>query len=155
MTLRLALYQPDIAENVGAAIRIAACFDAGLDVVGPCGFPLDARRVRRVAMDYRARIEPVLHSGWTAFAADAAGRGRRLVLLTTRGAERMGDFVFAPGDVVLMGRETAGAPEAVHDAAGARVIIPLAAGARSLNVAVAAGIALAEARRQLGFAPAV
>lgn len=147
--MRLALYQPDIPQNVGAAIRAAACFGAALDVIEPCGFPLDSREVRRVAMDYGAAAAPQAHSGWTAF-LNTLGPFR-LVLLTTKSTQAIWDFRFRPDDVILMGRESAGAPEEVHDRADARLKIPLAPGARSLNVAIAAAVALAEARRQTGW----
>lgn len=148
--MRAALYQPDIPQNTGAMIRIAACFGAGLDIVGPCGFPLDSRDLRRAALDYGGLVEPLLHPGWEAFLASAERRAGRLVLLTTRGAVSLYDFAFEPNDTILLGRESAGAPEEVHAAADARIFIPLAPGARSLNVAVAAAVALSEARRQLG-----
>lgn len=145
--MRLALYQPDIAQNVGAAIRIAACFGAQLDIIEPCGFPLDSREIKRVAMDYGALAPPTAHSGWRAFLEAKADS--RLILMTTKAPEPIWDFQFHPGDTLLMGRESAGVPDEVHEAADARVIIPLAPEARSLNLAVAAGIGLAEASRQL------
>lgn len=148
--MRLALYQPDIPQNVGAAIRAAACFGAGIDVIEPCGFPLDSREVRRVAMDYGAAAAPHAHAGWTAF-LESVGASR-LVLLTTKADETVWEFSFRPDDIILMGRESAGAPDEVHDRADARLRIPLAPGARSLNVATAAAVALAEARRQSGWA---
>ncbi|PQA86790.1 tRNA (cytidine(34)-2'-O)-methyltransferase [Hyphococcus luteus] len=147
--MRLALYQPDIPQNVGAAIRAAACFGAEMDVVEPCGFPLDSRALRRAAMDYGAMAPPRPHAGWAAF-LETVGEAR-LVLLTTKAEQTIWDFQFQPADIVLMGRESAGAPEEVHEKADARLRIPLAAGARSLNVAVAAAVTLAEARRQLGW----
>jgi tRNA (cytidine/uridine-2'-O-)-methyltransferase len=146
--MRLALYQPDIPQNVGAAIRVAACFGAPLDIVGPCGFPLDDKAIRRVAMDYADLAAPVLHSGWRAFLSSAERRSGRLVLLTTKAGVALWDFAFSGEDIVLVGRESAGAPPEVHDAADARVGIPISPQARSLNVAVAAAIALAEASRQ-------
>ncbi|MBI1366528.1 MAG: tRNA (cytidine(34)-2'-O)-methyltransferase [Alphaproteobacteria bacterium] len=148
--MRVALFQPDIPQNVGAVMRIAACFGAGLDVIGPCGFPLDSREVRRVAMDYRLLAPPALHASWAGF-LEAARPAGRLVLLTTKGDERLWDFRFAESDTVLMGRESAGVPPEVHENVDARLAIPLADGARSLNVAVAAAVALAEARRQVGW----
>ncbi len=147
--MRLALYQPDIPQNVGAAIRAAACFGAQMDVVEPCGFPLDSREVRRVAMDYGAAAAPQAHASWAAFLASCDGD--RLVLLTTKAEETVWDFRFRANDIILMGRESAGAPEEVHAAADARLRIPLAPRARSLNLAVAAAVALAEARRQIGW----
>ncbi|MAW81222.1 MAG: rRNA methyltransferase [Parvularcula sp.] len=149
--MRLALYQPDIPQNVGAAIRAAACFGAGMDVIEPCGFPLDSREVRRVAMDYGATAAPPrAHPGWTAF-LETLGPAR-LILLTTKANETIWEFSFRPDDIILMGRESAGAPDEVHERANARLRIPIASGARSLNVATAAAVALAEARRQTGWA---
>lgn len=150
--MRLALFQPDIPQNLGAAIRLAACLDIPLDVVEPCGFPLADAAIRRAAMDYAARARVERHSGWAAFRARAAGR---LVLFTTRGATPLHDFAFRADDVLLFGRESAGAPEEVHARADARVFIPLAAGARSLNVVAAAAMALGEALRQTHGFPAV
>jgi tRNA (cytidine/uridine-2'-O-)-methyltransferase len=148
--MRLALFQPDIPQNVGAAIRVAACFAAGLDIIEPCGFPLDSRAVRRVAMDYGALAPPRPHQSWKTFLKDGAG-GARLVLLTTKADRPVWDFQFRRDDVLLLGRESAGAPPEVHAAAAMRLRIPLAPQARSLNVAAAAAVALAEARRQLGW----
>ena len=145
--MRLALFQPDIPQNVGAAIRLCACLDVGLDIIEPCAFPLDDRSLRRVALDYGSLARITRHESWTAFLAsgDAA---RRLVLFTTHGESRFPDFAFGPDDVLVMGAESAGAPEAVHKAAVARLRIPIAPGARSLNVVTAATLALGEALRQ-------
>jgi tRNA (cytidine/uridine-2'-O-)-methyltransferase len=147
--VRIALYQPDMAQNVGAAIRVAACFGAGLDLIGPFGFPAGERDVRRVSLDYRLANPAQIHAGWSSFIA--APRTGRLVLLTTAGATRLWEFGFTGDETILLGRESAGAPPEVHAAAEARLKIPLAPGARSLNVAVAAAVALAEARRQTGW----
>ncbi len=147
--MRLALYQPDIPQNVGAAIRAAACFGVGVDIIEPCGFPLNAPEVRRVAMDYGALAAPDAHRSWAAFCN--AYNGRRLMLLTTKATASLWDFRFERNDIVLVGRESAGAPDEVHARADARLFIPLAPGARSFNVVVAAAVALAEARRQLGW----
>ncbi|WDI31230.1 TrmH family RNA methyltransferase [Hyphococcus flavus] len=147
--MRLALYQPDIPQNVGAAIRAAACFGAALDVIEPCGFPLNAREVRRVAMDYGNGASPRAHAGWASF-LDTLGAAR-LILLTTAAKHSIWEFEFRQDDTLLMGRESAGAPDEIHSAAHARLRIPLAPGARSLNVHVAAAVALAEARRQIGW----
>ncbi|MCP5366480.1 MAG: tRNA (cytidine(34)-2'-O)-methyltransferase [Hyphomicrobiales bacterium] len=145
--LRLALYQPDIPQNTGTILRLAACMGVAVDVIEPCGFVLDDRRLRRAGMDYLDGVEMVRHRAWPAFRDGLSGR---LVLLTT-GAERSYlDFAFAPGDVLLLGRESAGVPDAVHAAAHARVAVPMVPGARSLNVAVAAAMVLGEALRQLG-----
>lgn len=145
--MRLALFQPDIPQNLGAAIRLGACLGVAVDVIRPAAFPLDSQALKRAAMDYRGLAEVTVHDGWAGF-CDSLG-AERLVLLTTKAASELYDFAFAPGDVVLVGRESAGAPAAVHERADARLCIPMAAGARSLNVVVAAGIALAEAARQL------
>lgn len=147
--MRLALYQPDIPQNVGAAIRAAACFGATLDIIGPCGFPLDSRKIGRVAMDYGALAAPTEHLCWNAFHSDT--RSARVILLTTKASQSLWDFEFRETDILLMGRESSGAPEEVHGAADTRLRIPLAPDARSLNIAVAAAVALAEARRQIGW----
>ncbi|MEM7279905.1 MAG: TrmH family RNA methyltransferase [Pseudomonadota bacterium] len=144
--MRLAAYQPDIAQNLGAMIRLSACFSTPLDIVEPCGFPLSIKALRRTAMDYADVADMTRHADWTAFRASTPGR---VVLLTTRGDADLWDFDFRPGDTLLMGRETAGVPEDVHEAADARLMIPIAAATRSLNLATAAAIALAEATRQL------
>lgn len=147
-SLRLALFQPEIAANVGAAIRTAACFGASVHVIDPCGFPWKSREIDRVALDYGDISPPQRHISWAQFREDQPGR---LVLLTTRGATSIYDTAFAENDILLMGQESAGVPEDIHGAANARVFIPLAPPARSLNVTVAAAVALAEARRQVGF----
>lgn len=144
--MRLVLYQPDIAANVGAAIRVAACFGAGLDIIEPCGFPMKQRELRRAAMDYGALAPPVPHDSWEAWTESRVGR---TILLTTRADMALYDFTFEAGDALLIGRESAGVPDAVHAAADARLSIPMAPGARSLNMAVSAAVALAEAQRQL------
>lgn len=148
--MRLALFQPDIPQNLGAALRLGACLGVPVDVIEPCGFPLSDRAVRRAAMDYATRAEVVRHPGWAEFIAARCGR---IVLFTTRGAEPFHRFRFAPDDFLLFGRESAGAPEAVHAAADARLLIPLVAYARSLNVVTAAAMALGEALRQTNGFP--
>ncbi len=149
---RLALFQPDIPQNAGALLRLAACLGIGLDVVEPCGFLWDERRMRRAGMDYLERARVLRHSGFAAFDAARRGEGRRLVLLTTAGDVRLDRFAFRPGDVVMVGRESAGVPPAVAEAADAALRIPMQAGMRSLNVALAATLALGHALHQLdGF----
>ena len=145
--MRLALFQPDIPQNLGAAIRLAACLGVPLDVIEPCGFPLSDAAIRRAALDYAGLAQVERHAGWNDFLANSAPSGR-LVLFTTRAVAPFHDFAFAAGDNLLFGRESAGAPDEVHDAAGARLVIPLAPGARSLNVVTAATLALGEALRQ-------
>src|SRR5688500_18419002 len=147
LRMRLALFQPDIPQNLGAAIRLAACLGVPLDVIEPCGFPLSDAAIRRAAMDYAGLAQVKRHASWGDFRADSAASGR-LVLFTTRAATPFHDFAFAAEDVLLFGRESAGAPDHVHDAADARLVIPLAPGARSLNVVTAATLALGEALRQ-------
>lgn len=144
--MRLALFQPDIPQNLGGAIRLAACFGVPLDVIRPAAFPLGGDDVRRAAMDYAAIADTVVHSGWTEFRAARAGA--RLVLLSTRGNADLFDFAFRNDDVLLMGRESAGVPDEVHQAADAVLRIDLVQGARSLNVVTAAAMALGEALRQ-------
>ena len=148
--MRIALFQPDIAGNVGTILRLAACLGVAVDIIEPCGFPFSDRGLRRAGMDYAAEAEVARHADWDAFRAAVPGR---LVLLTTHGGTRLPDAHFAAGDIVLMGSESAGAPPFVHAAAALSVRIPLRPGFRSLNVAVAAGIALAEAMRQTGSLP--
>jgi tRNA (cytidine/uridine-2'-O-)-methyltransferase len=150
--LRLALFQPDIPQNTGALLRLAACFAVPVDLIEPFGFLFDDRRVRRAALDYVAQVAIHRHISWNAFVA-VRDPGSRLVLLTTHGATSLYDFAFAAGDTLLLGRESAGVPDFVHAAAFARVVIPLQIGARSLNVAMAGAIALAEALRQTGQLP--
>ena len=150
--MRLALFQPDIPQNLGAAIRLAACLGVPLDVIVPCGFPLSDAAIRRAAMDYTGLAEVRRHLSWRDFQANSAPSGR-LILFTTRGATPFHDFAFAPDDVLLFGRESAGAPDEVHDAADAKLLIPLAPGARSLNVVTAATLALGEALRQINAFP--
>jgi tRNA (cytidine/uridine-2'-O-)-methyltransferase len=149
--MRLCLYQPDIAGNVGTMLRLAACLGVPVDIVEPCGFPFGDRALRRAGMDYAAATDIVRHVDWAAF---RAARPERLVLLTTGGGVRLDAAAFARDDILLMGSEGAGVPADVHDAAALRVRIPMRAGFRSLNVAVAAGIALGEALRQTGGWPA-
>ncbi|MEM6488613.1 MAG: TrmH family RNA methyltransferase [Pseudomonadota bacterium] len=142
----LAMIAPDMAPNVGATIRLAACLGAPIHIVEPCGFPFGPRAWRRQAMDYAAMAEIAHHRGWQAFLTATAGA--RLIALSARAAVPIWHHAFAPGDILLLGSETAGLAPEVQAAAAARVAIPLVPGARSLNVAQAAAIALAEAQRQ-------
>jgi len=151
--MRLALYQPDIPQNCGALIRLAACLGVGLEIIEPCGFLLDDKRLRRAGLDYHAQASLRRHSSWTAFQASRATEKApqsRLLLLTTGGDRPYTDFAYAPGDILLLGRESAGVPAEVHAAADARLVIPVRADCRSLNVAQAAAMALGEALRQTG-----
>jgi tRNA (cytidine/uridine-2'-O-)-methyltransferase len=149
--MRLALFQPDIAPNAGAMLRLCACFGVAADVIEPCGFVWSDAKLRRAGMDYLDQVELRRHASWDAFRA-ARGPGR-LVLLTTSGDVALPGFAFRADDTLMVGRESAGVPAEVHEAADARLVIPLAPGARSLNVALAAAIALGEALRQTGQWP--
>jgi tRNA (cytidine/uridine-2'-O-)-methyltransferase len=151
--MRLALFQPDIPQNLGAALRLGACLGVPVDVIEPCGFPLSDRAVRRAALDYAEKAEVVRHSSWSRFLEAPARVAGRLLLFTTAGAEPFHRFQYRAGDVLLFGRESAGVPPEVHAAADARLCIPLVAGARSLNVVNAAAMALGEALRQTGGFP--
>jgi tRNA (cytidine/uridine-2'-O-)-methyltransferase len=148
--MRVALYRPEIAFNVGGVLRLGACMGVGIDLIEPMGFVWDEQRVKRAAMDYIRHVEMVRHADWTAFQAQRTGR---LVLMTTKAAEPLHAFAFTSDDVLLLGRESAGVPEEVHTAAEARVRIPVRAGLRSLNLAMSAGIAVTEALRQTGGLP--
>ena len=148
--MRIALFQPDIAGNVGAILLLAACLGVAVDIIEPFGFPFSDRALRRAGMDYAAAVEIHRHADWDAFERQRQGR---LVLLTTRGGTRLDQAIFRADDVLLFGSESAGAPPHVHETADLEVRIPLQPGFRSLNVAVAAGIALAEALRQTGGWP--
>ena len=144
--MRLALFEPDIPQNFGAFIRLAACLGVPLDIIEPCGFPVDDKRIRRAALDYYDRASLMRHASWAAFRRDRiAGR---LVLLTTSGATPLPDAIFQADDTLLLGRESAGVPAEVHSAADLSVRVPLQKGLRSLNVALAAAMALGEALRQ-------
>ena len=144
--MRLALYQPDIPQNLGAFIRLAACLGTPLDIIEPCGFPVDDRRIRRAAMDYVDLARLRRHASWDAFRRDSAPG--RLVLLTTAGAVRLPEAHFRADDILLLGRESAGVPAEIHEAADLRVRVPMQKGVRSLNVALAAAMVLSEALRQ-------
>lgn len=150
--MRLALYQPDIAANTGTMMRLCACFGVPMDIIEPCGFVFDDRKLRRAAMDYVAQLDYCRHSSWTDF--QTSQNGRRLVLLTTKSSVAYTQFRFDADDVLMVGRESAGVPDEIHGAAHGRVLIPMRPGVRSLNVAVSAGIVLAEALRQTGKLPA-
>jgi tRNA (cytidine/uridine-2'-O-)-methyltransferase len=151
--MRLALYEPDIPQNAGTILRLAACLGVGVDVIQPAGFDMTDRALRRAGLDYLAEVEIEQHQSFAAFEATRRARGSRLVLLTTRGAQTYIDFAFAEADTLLLGRESAGVPEAVRAVADASVRIPIRAGLRSLNVAVAAAMVLGEALRQTGGLP--
>jgi tRNA (cytidine/uridine-2'-O-)-methyltransferase len=143
--MRIALYQPDQAGNVGTILRLAACLATPVDIIEPCGFAFSDRALKRAGMDYAAIANVTRHPGWDSFARTLEGR---LILLTTAAAARFDEKQFMRGDVLLLGSESRGVPDEVHRRAELRLRIPQAEGTRSLNIAVAAGIALAEALRQ-------
>jgi len=153
--MRLALHEPDIPQNTGAVLRLAACLGVGVDIIEPCGFVLDDKRLKRVGMDYLNAVDIARHASWARFCeVRALGGGEgRLVLLTTAAETDYQDFRFAADDVLLCGRESAGVPAAVHQAADARIKVPMAPGARALNVVAAAAVVLGEALRQTGQLP--
>lgn len=144
--MKIILYQPDMAGNLGAVMRSCACFGIELEVIEPCGFPLTAKALRRTAMDYGAPETLKRHSSWDKFTNNS--ESGRLVLFTTKGATPLTDFKFNANDRLLFGRESAGVPEQVHAASNERVVIPIADGARSFNLATSVAIAAFEALRQ-------
>jgi tRNA (cytidine/uridine-2'-O-)-methyltransferase len=148
--MRLALYQPDQPGNLGAILRLAACLGVAVDVIMPCGFPFSDRALKRAGMDYAEIASVARHESWQAF---EAARAERLVLFTTAGGVALPQARFEPGDILLFGSESGGVPAEVHETADLRVRISQAAGTRSLNLAVAAGIGLAEALRQTRMWP--
>ena len=144
--MRLALYQPDIAQNTGTILRLAACMGVSVDLIEPCGFPFDDRRLRRAGMDYLDQVDLTRHSSWQAY-RDFERTGR-LVLLTTKGDSIFPDVTFRPTDTLLLGQKSAGVPDEVQETADLRLRIPLLPGMRSINVALAAAMVLTEALRQ-------
>jgi tRNA (cytidine/uridine-2'-O-)-methyltransferase len=151
---RLAIYQPDIPQNTGTMLRLAACLSVPVEIIEPAAFDVSDRNLRRSGMDYLNHVTITRHISWRTFEEWRRGSKGRLVLATTKGATPYTDFVYEPDDIILVGRESAGVPEEVHQAADARVVIPLQAGLRSLNVAVTAAMILGEALRQTGLFPA-
>ncbi len=146
--MRLALYQPDIPQNTGTLLRLCACLDVACDIIEPCGFPLDDAKLRRAGMDYLDLANMTRRDSWEKFLQFARENNHRLVLLTTKAEMSCYDFRFQPGDILLLGRESMGAPQEVHEAADAKIKIPMQQGARSLNVAIAGAMVLGEALRQ-------
>jgi tRNA (cytidine/uridine-2'-O-)-methyltransferase len=149
--MRLALFQPDIPQNCGALLRLCACLGLEADIIEPCGFILGDRRLKRAGLDYLQDVSWQRHRSWDAFEAE---RENRLILLTTAAEQPYWEFRFRPDDTIMVGRESAGVPEAVHQAADARLVIPMRPGLRSLNVAQAAALVVGEALRQTEGFPA-
>ena len=150
MSVKLALFQPDIPQNAGAILRLTACFGVPLEIIEPCGFVWSDRKLRRVGLDYANVAHVKRHNSWEAFLNTLSGR---LILLTTRGTENYTRIAFKKGDVLLLGRETAGVPIHVHKSADRKIYIPITPMTRSLNVAIAGSIVLGEALRQLNGFP--
>jgi tRNA (cytidine/uridine-2'-O-)-methyltransferase len=148
--MRLALFEPDIPQNCGTILRLAACLGVAVDIIEPCGFLWDDKRLRRAGMDYLAGAEIARHESWKDFEAQRRGR---LLLLTTKGEASHLDLAFEEDDTLLLGRESAGVPDCIHQAATHRLRIPMRPGMRSLNVALAAAMVLGEALRQTGGFP--
>lgn len=151
--MRLALYQPDIAQNTGTILRLAACLGVAVDVIGPTGFDMTDKALRRAGLDYLDHVDLVRHVSFEAFKG-SRDPARRLLLLSSHASTPHIDFAFRASDTLLLGRESAGVPQAVHDVADARLRIPMRPGLRSLNVAVAAAVVLGEALRQTSGFPA-
>lgn len=149
----IALYQPDIPQNTGTILRLCACLDIAAHIIAPTGFDMSDRALRRAGLDYLDHVAITRHEDYAAFVHAMAEVGRRVVLLTTHATERYTDFAFQTTDVLLLGRESAGAPQDVHTTCGARVKIPQKTHTRSLNIAVAAGMVAAEALRQTNLFP--
>jgi tRNA (cytidine/uridine-2'-O-)-methyltransferase len=148
--MRVSLFQPDIPQNAGTILRMSACLGVAVDVIGPAGFDMSDRALKRAGLDYLDHVSITRHISFDAFENARAVRGGRLVLLTTSGDCVFTDFSFHADDTLLVGRESAGVPENVHQAADARLIIPMQPEFRSLNVAMALAMVLGEALRQLG-----
>ena len=146
--MRLALFQPDIPQNVGAALRLCACLHVVLEIIEPCAFPLTDRALKRAAMDYAGLAQVIRRRSWAEFIAAPERAEGRLLLFTTKAASPYADFAYQAGDTLRMGQESAGAPDFVHDAAQARLIVPIAPQTRSLNIITAAAMGLGEAMRQ-------
>jgi tRNA (cytidine/uridine-2'-O-)-methyltransferase len=157
ITMRLALFEPDIPQNCGTILRMAACFGVPVDIIEPCGFVFGSRQMRRAGMDYLDRVEITRHASWAQFVESRvksqANLAGKLVLLTTQAEQTHTDFQFESGDCLILGRESAGVPDLIHDTVDARLRIPMEPGLRSLNVAISAAVVLGEALRQISGFP--
>jgi tRNA (cytidine/uridine-2'-O-)-methyltransferase len=150
--MQIALYQPDIPQNAGTILRLCACLDVKAHIIEPAGFPVSDRHFRRAGMDYLDQVTILRHDSWPKFVQWRNDEGYRLILFTTKGSSRYLDFRYNADDILLFGRESAGVPDEVAAAADARLVIPIKSGLRSLNIAMAAAMALGEALRQTGSA---
>jgi tRNA (cytidine/uridine-2'-O-)-methyltransferase len=146
--MRIALYEPDIPQNTGTILRLCACLGVGVDIIEPAGFPTSDRAFRRAGMDYLDQVQIMRHASWAAFERWRLEARGRLILFTTRASLSYLDHAYRADDVLLFGRESSGVPNAVHEAADARLLVPMREGLRSLNVAMAAAMAVGEALRQ-------
>jgi tRNA (cytidine/uridine-2'-O-)-methyltransferase len=144
--IKIALYQPDIPQNVGAMMRLCACLGVPLDIIEPCGFPWDERKIRQAGMDYIEFVKYRRFESWEAFQAQAEGR---IVLMTTKAALPYTEFKFEKADILLAGRESSGVPDEIHQIADARIVIPMQNGLRSLNIVNSTAMIAGEALRQL------
>jgi len=151
--MRIALYQPDIPQNTGTILRLAACLNVGVDIIEPCGFVFDDKRMRRAGMDYLDGVDLTRHNSWEAFKSGCERERRRIVLLTTKSDHPYVDFAFKSEDALLLGRESAGVPDEIHSSVQNRLTIPMANGMRSINIAMSAALVLGEALRQTDAFP--
>jgi len=149
--LRIALYQPDIPQNVGAAIRLCACLGVALDIIEPCGFPWDDKKIRQSGMDYIDQAKIIRHNSWESF--KEANKDKRLILMTTKSSIPYTEIEFTKDDILIAGRESAGVPQSVHQEIETRIKIPMYGKARSLNIINATSMITGEALRQIGFKP--
>ena len=147
--IEIALYQPDIPQNVGAAIRLCACLGIRLNIIEPCGFPFNDRKIKQAGMDYLDQVDLIRHNSWKSFTLD--NTGKRLILMTTKSSEPYTGFEFKDDDILIAGRESSGVPEDVHQAVNHRLLIPMTGKARSLNIINATSMITGEALRQTGF----
>ncbi len=147
--IEIALYQPDIPQNVGAAIRLCACLGLRLNIIEPCGFPFNDRKIKQAGMDYLDQVDLIRHNSWKSFTSDKAPK--RLILMTTKSSEPYTNFDFKDGDILIAGRESSGVPENVHAQVDHRLLIPMTGKARSLNIINATAMITGEALRQTGF----
>jgi tRNA (cytidine/uridine-2'-O-)-methyltransferase len=146
--MRIALYEPDIPQNTGTILRLCACLGVAAHIIEPAGFPTSDRAFRRAGMDYLNQVEIMRHASWAAFECWRREAGSRLILLTTQASRSYLDYAYLADDILLFGRESSGVPNAVHEAADARLLVPMRKGLRSLNVAMVAAMVVGEALRQ-------
>lgn len=150
---QLVLYQPDIPQNLGSLLRLSACTGLAVHIIEPCGFPFDDRRIKRAGMDYIEHATYYRHRSWEAFRAVQTAQGGKLILMTTKAQTPYTSHTFASDDWVMFGRESAGVPESVHQAADIRLTIPMQGAARSLNLAMSAAMVAGEVMRQTNVTP--